>query len=936
MRSAALSLTSRLAWISFLAGLLLTVAPQPVQADPEREKFFETRIRPLLAERCFECHGEKKQQGELRLDRRQSVFGENPAGPLVVPGKPEESRIWQVLQYDEFDVQMPPEGQLPEPERELLRQWIEQGAYWPQASGERESPDEVAHEGIPRHPDGSIDFSRAVRQHWAYRPVEPPTNHRETHISRSPDAQTGIDRFLLARLEGEGLTFSEPADRRTLIRRLSFDLHGLPPSFEAVQEFIQDDAPDAWERLVDEFLSSPRYGERWGRYWLDVARYADTKGYVFTENKFYPYAYTYRDYVISAFNDDVPYDRFVIEQLAADQLGLDEHDPRLAALGFLTVGPRFLNRLPDIIDDRIDVVTRGLMGMTLACSRCHDHKYDPLPTADYYSLYGVFDSCYEPDLPPLLGAVDESAPGYAEFKQELEKRQQELDEYKRTAHAELLDRVTAHAADYLPAAAREMGVISKETEIAWEHGEPRTRIREHWQRFIESRLERDDPVFRPWKRLMEIPEAELAARAGEMLSTLNGDEEIPAPLVAAFEENPPQSRLDVARTYGRVFASIAEETGEGDQSETGSSAGPELHALLSGPGSVTDVDPGNASPLFERDNRQQITNLKRKVDEWRATSPGAPPRSMVLLDKEQPAEPVVFVRGNPGRRGDRVPRRFPQILDEAPDSRFTEGSGRLELARQIVSPENPLTARVIVNRVWMHHFGTGLVATPSDFGTRGEPPTHPELLDALAWRFMREMDWSRKALHREILLSQAYRQASLDREEARWVDPENRLYWRQNRRRLDFEAMRDALLQTAGLLDLTIGGRPFDLEQEPFIWRRTVYGLIDRNNLPGLLRTFDFPSPDSSSPNRPLTTVPQQALFGMNSPFSQAVSQALAERVRAASDDPGKQAETLIRTAYARSATDREREQLTTYLKEHRLEELAQALLMTNEFLFVD
>jgi len=309
---------------------------------------------------------------------------------------------------------------------------------------------------------------------------------------------------------------------------------------------------------------------------------------------------------------------------------------------------------------------------------------------------------------------------------------------------------------------------------------------------------------------------------------------------------------------------------------------------------------------------------------------------MVLLDKDQPSEPVVFIRGNTGRPGPRVPRRTPRILEHDPNAKYQQGSGRLELARDIVDPQNPLTARVIVNRVWAMHFGRGLVVTTSDFGTRSDPPSHPELLDHLAWTFMHEDHWSLKSLHRRIVLSHAYLQESLDRPEARKVDPENTLLWRQNRKRLDFESMRDAMLQVAGMLRLDPGGRPFDLESETIVPRRSVYGLIDRNNLPGILRTFDFPSPDASSPGRPLTTIPQQALFAMNSPFSRQVAERLAGTVSSRSGNPEEQARRLIEQVFSRPARPDEIARVQGYLSGHSLPELCQALLMTNEFLFVD
>lgn len=906
----------------------------PVRAENEQEQFFETHVRPLLIERCIGCHGAEKQQGELRLDHRQYVLNEGANGTAVVPGNLDESRLWQVIQYDEFDVQMPPAGKLKDNEIEILRSWIESGAFWP----EEAPPEEPGNTGgIPYTAEGAIDYAAAIASHWAYQPVERP---EVPIVPEAGDSATSIDLFVMKPLHAAGLTLSERADRQTLIRRLSFDLRGLPPSFAEVQNFVQDDRPVAYEELIDRYLADPAYGERWGRYWLDLARYADTKGYVFRDNRNYPYSYTYRDYVIEAFNNDKPYDEFIKEQLAADQLGYAENDPRLAALGFLTIGPRFLNRTPDIIDDRIDVVTRGLMGMTMGCARCHDHKFDPLPTTDYYSLYGVFASCFEPELPPLVGDVDTSAPGYDAFAAELAKRQQALDDYKRTAHDELLKQARDRLEDYLPAAIKLMGFLPADLELTPQNGPLRERLIGLWKLTLERFAKEQHPVFLPAARLLTIEENELPQQAPPILDELSANDAIPQSLIDRLRESS-STRLEVVQAYTAALGQARDawehvlqenssaERLEDEEQET-------LRQVLYGPGSLSDLEFTDESPLFERDNRDRIRDLQKQVDEWRATSPDAPPRSMVLLDSERPVEPVVFIRGNVGRRGERVPRRGPQILNPDPDAVYQTGSGRLELAKQIVSPQNPLTARVLVNRVWMWHFGTPLVESTADFGLRTEAPVHRELLDDLAWKLVFRDNWSIKKLHKRILLSQVWQQSSHDRPAARKVDPENRLYWRQNRQRLNFEAMRDAILSSAGELDRTLGGRAMDIEQQPFPRRRTVYAFIDRNNPSGLLRTFDFPSPNSSSSERSETTVPQQALFSMNSPFLQEMAQSLAARIAQQASNPREQVQRAIELTYSRTATDDEVQQMLLFLESADLEQLSQALLLANEFHFID
>lgn len=927
---------STLSLNNYLRPLTLTILfCVQVLAEDSQEVYFENQVRPLLAEHCFTCHGEKKQQGELRLDRRKFVFAEGAAGTAVVPGKLDESRLWQVVQYDEFDIQMPPSGKLSNEKIGVLKKWIESGAYWPEENDE-ETPSEP--QPIPLKEDGSIDYEKVIASHWAYQPVQKP---QVPDVDGAPEDLQPVDRFLLEQLQQQGLRFSEKATKQRLVRRLSFDLRGLPPSPQEVEEFVNNDAPNAFAQLVDRYLSEPTYGQRWGRYWLDLARYADTKGYVFTENRLYPYSYTYRDYVIDAFNEDKPYDTFVMEQLAADQLGYAENDPRLAALGFLTIGPRFLNRTPDIIDDRIDVVTRGLMGMTMGCARCHDHKFDPLPTTDYYSLYGVFNSTYEPDLPPLLGELDKAAPGYAEFAAELAKREKALADYKENAHNELLAKARDHLEDYFPAALKSMGILPAEMKLEFKHGTPRDRLIAHWKNTLEKMAKSQNPVYIPAARLLTIPENELSEKATALIEELKKNPEIPPIILERLLTGTTKTRLDVVQGYVSVLNEIRESWKSHLKENSQATAFPDpeqekIRRVLYGADSLSDLAAGDYSPLFERDNRDKIRGLERKIDEWHATGTNAPPRSMVLLDKEKPANPVVFVRGNIGRRGKQVPRRGPHLLNPSSEAVYKDSSGRRELAEQIISKQNPLTARVLVNRIWQGHFGKPLVESTSDFGLRTEAPVHRELLDYLSWSLMRQHNWSLKGLHREILLSQAWQQSSTDREEARQIDPENTLYWKQNRQRLDFEAMRDAVLSAAGVIDLSLGGRAVDIEKQPFPTRRTVYAFIDRNNPSGLLRTFDFPTPNSSSPGRSQTTVPQQALYGMNSLFFAEMSGKLADRVQKDEDRPDRQVKLLIEFAYSRPARPEEVTMLQGYLQNSSLRELAQAVLLSNEFLFVD
>ena len=924
-------------------GLAFCAASVPTRADDAAaaaDRFFEAKVRPLLVARCVECHGPDKQEAALRLDARVFAMRGNDSGPVIVAGKPDESRLIQVVRYADDDVQMPPSEKLPDEELAILTEWIRSGAAWPDTNDAAPAD----HGGIPRLPDGSIDFARAAETHWAYLPIERPPL---PDVANAAACRTALDRFIVAQLESQGLSLSPEADRRTLIRRAYFDLVGVPPTYEEVESFVNDPAPDAWEQLIDRLLASPLYGQRWGRHWLDIARYADTKGYVFTENRFYPYSYTYRDYVVDALNGDKPYDRFLLEQLAADQLGLASDDPALAALGFLTVGPRFRNNQQDIIDDRIDVTTRGLMGMTLSCARCHDHKYDPLEAKDYYALYGIFESSQEPDALPLIGTVNET-PEYLAFKAERDKRMQAVEDYKQQAYADLMKKARTEAGDYLLAAAAAMRRLPRGFDPQYAHGQPREKLVNLWKGLLERRMRADDPVFGPWQTAAALPVETFATGLQDalQLSTKGNGPQWNPLVVNALCESPLNSMADVARAYGRLFADIQSQW-DGMLASQQEGAPPdalpdadaeELRRVLHGPESITDVSFERAErEVFERDNRDQIRNLERQVGEWEATSPGAPARAMVIVDREQPVQPVVFLRGNPGRRGDPVARRFPQVLGGSEQEAFPNGSGRLDLARSIIAADNPLTSRVIVNRVWQHHFGTGLVRTASDFGARSDPPSHPELLDWLAATLIRD-GWSLKDLHRTIMLSATYRQQAADRADGRSADPENRLLWRMNRRRLEFEPMRDAMLFVAGRLDASLDGRPVNIEERPFTNRRTVYALVDRNNLPGLFRTFDFPTPDTSSPERPVTAVPQQVLYGMNSPFVQEMAAAIVARPELQSAAPEDRVIQLFRLTLGRDPDESERTLLANYLSKHEnaLQETAQSLLLTNEFLFID
>jgi hypothetical protein len=614
-------------------------------------------------------------------------------------------------------------------------------------------------------------------EHWSFQPLKP------------AEAAT-VDKLIQHKLMEQGLKSSPRADARTLIRRATFDLTGLPPTPEETAAFVRDASPDAYPRLIERLLASPHYGEQWARHWLDVARYSDTKGYVYArEEKNWVHATPYRDWVVRSLNEDMPYDRFLLLQIAADQV-VPPLSPDLAAMGFLTLGRRFLGVTHDIIDDRIDVVMRGTQALTVACARCHDHKFDPIPTRDYYSLYGVFQSSAEALVPCAADKDSKLA--------ELVKKNYDLMTKRRE---EQMTRARARAADYQQA----LSELDKYPEQGFD------------QIFDEKDI--NPFIVHHWKIWTEThPGIELTEEA--------------------------LKRLD-------------------------------------SPAYVPDEHIANNEMYFPSGVITELWKSQGEVDRYLLKNSSTPAHATIMVDRPLPSIPRVLLRGNPLTKGDAVPRQFLSAFGR--QQPFTQGSGRLELAQAITDPRNPLTARVMVNRLWQHHFGRGIVSTPSDFGKQGGIPTHPELLDWLAQRFM-DSGWSIKAMHRLIMLTQAYQQKSQTSDAG---DPENRLLSRMKPHRLSFEEARDAWLTAAGRIDLRVGGRPEGLFAANNT-RRTLYALVDRENVPTVMRTFDFANPDLSIPQRTETTVPQQALFGMNHPFVVQQAKALVKDTTAAKSDVAK------------------------------------------------
>src|SRR5260221_605073 len=745
-----------------------------------------------------------------------------------------------------------------------------------------------------------------ARQHWAFHPpgaIAPPA------VQGTRWVRTDIDRFILAKLEANRLVPAPPADARRLIRRMSFDLTGLPPTMEEVEHFAKAAARNRVEaiaRLIDQFLASPRYGERWGRHWLDVARYSDTKGYVYArEEPRFVHAPAYRDWVIRAFNDDLPYDRFLLLQMAADQL-VPAASPDLTAMGFLTGGRRFLGVTHDIIDDRIDVVTRGTMALTVACARCHDHKYDPIPTRDYYSFYGVFHGA-DDRLVPLAASEDKDlSDKRRKFGDKLSQRREE-------ANARMRSRV----GDYL-AAQLELKNYPEEGFDQFLSADDLIPFSvRRWRDFLHQTRAEPHSIFAPWHALValkDVPDADFEKAASVVLAPVLARTNLNR-LVRLEFSKPISSLREAANRYGAVFSAVndqwkttiadAEKRKASQPERLDDPAAEELRRFLhdlDAPTVVPDTGIVNTEYYFPTTVCEELWKLQGDVDR-RLIALGAP-AALVLTDRAPEPNPPVFNRGRASHLGEEVPRQFLEVISSPKRKPFQQGSGRLELARAIANADNPLTARVMVNPICQHHFGSGLVKTPSDFGLRAELPSHPELLDWLARRFVAE-GWSVKTMHRLIMSSAVYQQSSLisstaSLKSAASRDPDNRLLSRFPAHRLEFEQLRDAMLSASAELDLSMGGKPADL-LDAGNKRRTVYALVDRQFLPGTFRTFDFANPDIHVAVRHETTVPQQALFFLNGPFAANCAKALAKRF--ADKPPRERVQQLHRALYQRLAT---------------------------------
>ena len=865
--------------------------------DAISNEFFEKKIRPVLVKHCHECHSTeaKELKGNLAVDTRDGLRRGGDNGPAVAPNDPDNSFLLRAIRHTEPGYEMPPDGKLTDEEIADFERWIQGGAPDPR--------DEAQPAPIRRE----IDLE-AGRRFWAFQPLQvsnPPT------VNKTAACDSMIDRHVVAQLEAVGLEPAAAADRRTLLRRVYFDLIGLPPTPEEITAFVADPAPNAFEKVVDRLLASPRFGERWGRHWLDVARYADSNG--LDQNLTYYDAWRYRDYVVAAFNTDKPFDRFVIEQLAGDLLPYEtdaQRTEQLVAAGFLMVGPKQLSERDkeklrmDTVDEQIDTIGKALLGLTLGCARCHDHKFDPIPTADYYALAGIFRSTRTVSgiklgnefvsgwtVRPL--PIDSAhAAALVDHEAKVKAVQVRLD----AAKSEL--KKLGESGSLQPAASSLPGIVVDDVD-AMRVGDWKDST--YTPRYVGQGYIHDDRTGKGQKSLTYVPTIPMAGLYEVRFSYTGGNgrsRKVPFTIRhAGGEETLLVNQQDspaiqgLFQTLGR-FQFDAGREGSVTISNTGTEGSHVVAdavqfipvALLDNPAGANGTKADQPLGTADMARRDELAAAMKALDEELKTlakaAPPPAPQAMAPEDVEDPGDYHVLIRGNHNRLGEVAPRGVIRVaLPGAPPHFTAEHSGRLELAQWIASPDNPLTARVIANRVWQHLLGEGLVGSVDNFGELGDRPTHPRLLDYLATQLIAR-DWSIKALVREIVLTRTYCQSTQGDARAAEIDPENQLLAHAHRRRLEAEVLRDAMLAISGQLDLSHGGtfvaalpeQAFSNEgQSPIdtdaIRLRSVFLPILRSDIAPALAVFDFADPEMVTGRRDTTTVPTQALFLMNSPF---------------------------------------------------------------------
>lgn len=889
---------------------------------PEKLEFFESKVRPILVQRCYECHSGQESNGGLRLDYREGLLKGGDSGPALQADEPQGSLLLRAIRYQNADLQMPPSGKLDASEIEVLETWVAQGAFDPRAD----------------LPSGSSDKPQGMsiqdgRNFWSMMPLKP------VEVPRAVDAdwcRNPIDAFVLKELDSNGLRPSPESSRREILRRVTLGLIGLVPESQEYKAFEQDTAPEAYERQVDRLLSSEQYGVRFGRHWLDVARYSDSNG--LDENIAYGNAWRYRDYVVEAFNSDKPFDRFIEEQIAGDLLP-DADRQSKTATGFLVLGAKVLaepdrDKLTmDTIDEQLDTIGKAFMGMTLGCARCHDHKFDPIKQRDYYALAAILKGT-KTFGDSNFGAIkhwNEISYANPQEKEQLKAIDAQIAEkngawnkLKSEAIGKLREQVRKQAADYLAVASK---LTSEATLNEWaqvgEELKLHPRVLANSRRYLDNH--RQEPLFAKWHEL---------AGHGDHQAIRDYYQELFERALGEWEK---------AKAADAQVKKLEDSTLEAARVALGDVGG-----FLAIPAKMEHAL-----------DQESLVKIHELAESARLFESAAPDETSVMgvADKGVVDGLAIHIRGSYRNLGDVVPRGFPEVMvSQGATPIFSRhSSGRLELARWLANATHPLTARVIVNRVWRWHFGRGLVESTENFGVLGDRPSHPELLDYLA-RWFIESGWSIKELNRLILTSSTYRMSSVhpEAQSALAIDPENRLRWHYKLERMDAEPLRDSILQVAGRLDCQLGGKSVPLRNRQFVFdhtsidhtkydsiRRTVYLPIIRNHLYSLLEQFDFPDPTMPVGSRNTSMVSVQMLLLMNADWIIDSASLLARRSQEFSSEPSRRIDWLFETVLGRAPKEHEQRRFLDAISagqasgEDPWVTLAHNLLICSEFIYV-
>jgi len=1102
--------TFALAGIAFANGR--ADEPKAQTFTAEQNDFFEKKVRPLIAERCYACHTGKTPKGGLLLDSREAILKGNASGPALVPGNPDSSLLIHVTRYDGA-VKMPPGGRLQADEVETLRTWIKMGAPFPGSKAG----------GVATAGAKPFVLTPEQRQFWSFVPVQKP---RVPAVKNKAWVKNPVDAFILSKLEAKGIKPALSADKRTLIRRATFDLIGLPPTPNEIQDFLADKSPNAFEKVVDRLQASVHYGERWGRHWLDVVRYADSNG--LDENKAFGYAYRYRDYVVNSFNQDKPYTQFIHEQLAGDLLPFkteEERSQNLIATGFLVLGPKVLaeqdkpKMVMDIVDEQIEVTSKAFLGLTIACARCHDHKFDPIATKDYYALAGIFKSTRTManlgfvsewmERPVPTKADTEAQNAYIAKKKQVEST---LDTARRNANAELLTLHYAKAGKYLLAGwdlaerggatsqadlprkpgdvlleaeayargnlgrdadnyGKGIGIVHSVTspnfaewdftvpkegmyQLEMRYGsaevrpirlkindqkvneracttntgsffpdgqrweiqglyrlkagkntlrldqenaiphidkilvvpapEPRQRknqprltaapddslvpeIVAHWASALKSR--KDDPIFGALYAFTYLSEENFETEASALAESIAQGKGLPKPPALAitkqFQTLRPKNLSEVFQAYTQLFDEVEARWSAEKQPEKLSDANLEtVRKTLHDPNNLFKL-PEKAERFYSKEGSETVQNAQKSLDTLNKEAPKLPVAMAVEEGKIENCR--VHLRGNTLTLGDEAPRGVVQVLGGERFPKLADNrSGRLELAEWIANKQNPVTARVAVNRIWQYLFSDGLVRTPDNYGLLGDRPVHKELLDWLSATFM-EQGWSFKKIQKILLLSNTYQMSGKGDPKADTLDPDNRLFGKKKRKRLEAEPLRDSLLAVSGQLDTTLGGSLLNTPNNDYVTndqsgngarynapRRSLYLPIIRNALFDMFQTFDYGEPSLVNAQRSSTTIAPQALYQLNSPFAMEQAHKFADAVlKQTLPNDTARLQFAYLTAIGRSPSPQEIARATQYMlklesalpksetdavkRSQRVwTSVCHALMACNEFIYVD